>query len=358
MKKHLTSDYVHLQNINSGFSYNTPWGDLMEDAIINWFSKSILDKSARILDFACGEGRGLDALKNLGYTNLTGLDLNPEKCNLAEQRGHNIINGDIYSVLEMNFDYIFTSHTLEHTPSIRDTLHLLSLITNKEIFFIIPTRETLDFVKENNPSHVSPIDDPIEFLNIISSLNLNVDSVEVTRFCKELWGRIDCRNSRSDLRKNCDLFIKKSASLINKSQNLGKKLLYIGIAGDPIGGEYTSFFPNYTKITFDSIADYCPDIVGNISHTNFDNESWDLIICSNVIEHVPELFDAAKELTRILKVGGYLLIDSPWQYPYHGEPPNFGDYWRFSLEGLKKLIELTPTLELQTDISSHILFEK
>tara|TARA_R110002074_G_scaffold402324_1_gene607078 strand:- start:148605 stop:149105 length:501 start_codon:yes stop_codon:yes gene_type:complete len=115
------------------------------------------------------------------------------------------------------------------------------------------------------------------------------------------------------------------------------ELLYVGIAGDPPGGEYAPLFPNYDVRTFDMDPKWGPDLVGDISKTNFAKESWDVIVCVQVLEHVSTIWDVPAEMHRILKEGGHAIVDCPWQYPYHAEPPSFSDYWRISKDGMKSL---------------------
>lgn len=43
----------------------------------------------------------------------------------------------------------------------------------------------------------------------------------------------------------------------------------------------------------------------------FADESFDVVMCNQVIEHVKELFWLVSELTRVCKVGGYLMIGYP-----------------------------------------------
>ena len=62
------------------------------------------------------------------------------------------------------------------------------------------------------------------------------------------------------------------------------------------------------------------------------DESFDLVVVSQVIEHVTFPFQVADEAYRVLKWGGRLYVSSPWIYPHHG-----GDKYRFSDEGLRLL---------------------
>jgi SAM-dependent methyltransferase len=142
----------------------------------------------------------------------------------------------------------------------------------------------------------------------------------------------------SECRQECTDAVTQFSKVINANTE-GGSLLYVGIAGDPPGGEYTPLFPKYTSKTFDADPVWKPDIVGDITNSDFEDESWDAIICVQVLEHVPNIWDAPKEMARILRKGGYAIVDSPWMYPYHAEPPSFGDFWRLSKDGIRKLFE-------------------
>lgn len=142
---------------------------------------------------------------------------------------------------------------------------------------------------------------------------------------------------KSKTRQECEDSVRKFSEYISNNIS-GGNLLYCGLAGDPPGGEYAPMFPNFNIKTFDIDACWRPDIVGDITKTTFEDESWDVIVCVQTLEHIPNLFDVSPETSRILKKGGFLIIDSPWMYPYHGEP-QFGDYWRLTKDAFKVLFE-------------------
>lgn len=141
--------------------------------------------------------------------------------------------------------------------------------------------------------------------------------------------------SKSQTRQECENAVRSFAHHINNKITSGK-LLYVGIAGDPPGGEYAPFFKSLKTTTFDIGERWNPDIIGDITKTNFDTASWDVIVCVQTIEHIPNIWELPAELKRILRPCGYAIIDCPWNYPYHGEP-EFGDYWRISKDGMNSL---------------------
>jgi SAM-dependent methyltransferase len=60
--------------------------------------------------------------------------------------------------------------------------------------------------------------------------------------------------------------------------------------------------------------------------------TYDVILCTEVLEHVPSPAAALKEFYRILKTDGRLFITVPQGYGIHGEPYNFFYFTRFGLE--------------------------
>lgn len=81
------------------------------------------DRSAKILDIACGEGALLAFLKEQGYTNLHGFDISPENVALCHRLGLTFVQQ--FDALRLNelpegeFDVIFALDLLEHLPKER-----------------------------------------------------------------------------------------------------------------------------------------------------------------------------------------------------------------------------------------------
>jgi SAM-dependent methyltransferase len=81
---------------------------------------------------------------------------------------------------------------------------------------------------------------------------------------------------------------------------------------------YTSQdFGQYTDESWDAISN---DIISDICCIPVENDTYDLIICFEVLEHLPDPKKAIKELTRILKPGGALLLTVPNLCSAHQEP--------------------------------------
>jgi SAM-dependent methyltransferase len=98
--------------------------------------------------------------------------------------------------------------------------------------------------------------------------------------------------------------------------------------GDP---QYRDYFC-LQHIEHYDISDVQPGptvtIVGDIQACpEVPSDSYDVIVCTQVLEHVPNPFAAVAELHRILKPDGRLLLTVPACFPYHAVPR---DYWRFT----------------------------
>lgn len=96
----------------------------------------------------------------------------------------------------------------------------------------------------------------------------------------------------------------------------------------------------------DKVADYNPDIVGDIHNLPFKNNSVDAVLCLSVLEHVEEPSKAVKEIYRSLKPGGYCFIQVPFIYYYHPMAGYYKDYYRFTRDGLEYLLRDFSSVEI------------
>lgn len=90
------------------------------------------------------------------------------------------------------------------------------------------------------------------------------------------------------------------------------------------------------------------DLVSDITAIPEPDESFDAILCSEVLEHIPEPTHALDEFTRLLKPGGILILTAPFGSNVHMAPyhfcSGFSKYWyehHLQLRGFA-ISELTP----------------
>lgn len=77
--------------------------------------------------------------------------------------------------------------------------------------------------------------------------------------------------------------------------------------------------------------------VGDIRHLPMvSDSSYDSAICLEVLEHIPNPFQAIDEIYRVLKPSGTLIVSVPHLSRLHDEPH---DYFRFTDHGLRHLLE-------------------
>jgi len=82
------------------------------------------------------------------------------------------------------------------------------------------------------------------------------------------------------------------------------------------------------------------DVVSDIHHLTdvFQPDSFDFVICTDVLEHIPRPWEAVRELYAVLKPGGILLLTTPFNFHLHGNE-QVRDYWRISADGLRVLLQ-------------------
>lgn len=106
-----------------------------------------------------------------------------------------------------------------------------------------------------------------------------------------------------------------------------KRCLQIGVK-DNVGAKYG---PNWISVDKYDTRDFI-DYHYDIHDLEFDDESFDAIVCISILEHIQYPEKALKELHRVLRAGGRIWVQLPFQYPYHEGPR---DYWRVSPDGLR-----------------------
>jgi len=114
------------------------------------------------------------------------------------------------------------------------------------------------------------------------------------------------------------------------------------------------------------------DYIGNIWEINEANNTFDAILCSEVIEHIPFPNETIREFHRLLKPGGTLILTAPSNCLRHMDPyffySGFSDRWHehiltesdFKIETLEAVGDYYSwmAVEIARTASSHSLFAK
>lgn len=86
--------------------------------------------------------------------------------------------------------------------------------------------------------------------------------------------------------------------------------------------------------------------IADLTRTNADlipAHHFEFIVCTEVLEHTLQPFDAARELYRIAKPSGLIFVTTPFNLRIHGPLP---DCWRFTEHGLRALFKDFEIIEL------------
>ena len=76
------------------------------------------------------------------------------------------------------------------------------------------------------------------------------------------------------------------------------------------------------------------DLVGPIERIPAEDASFDLVLCIQVLEHVDDPAQGVRELHRVTRPRGRVLLATHGAMVYH---PNPSDLWRWTNEGLERL---------------------
>jgi len=102
--------------------------------------------------------------------------------------------------------------------------------------------------------------------------------------------------------------------------------------------KYRSIIKEKTSeyIAFDMVKKEGVDVVGDVLDLSFENESFNTVISTQVLEHVEKPWIMVKEIQRVLKKDGICFLTAPFLVPYHADPC---DYFRYTINGMKSLFK-------------------
>jgi SAM-dependent methyltransferase len=117
-----------------------------------------------------------------------------------------------------------------------------------------------------------------------------------------------------------------------RAQDLaGLRVLDVGCGDRP----YDALFAGAAELVgFDVPGNVHADLHGSIDALPVEDGSFDAALCLQVLEHVPDPAAAVRELRRVVRPGGRVLLSTHGVYPFH---PNPDDLWRWTHQGLERL---------------------
>jgi ubiquinone/menaquinone biosynthesis C-methylase UbiE len=129
--------------------------------------------------------------------------------------------------------------------------------------------------------------------------------------------------------------------IVNHASDL--RTLDIGCANNP----YKAYFKNRVGVDISSAPNV--DVVADAHSLPFENESFDQILCTEVLEHLhtPEL--AIREMRRVLKPAGKIILTTRFVFPIHDAP---NDYYRYTKYGLRHLFRDWEIVSLEEEVDT------
>lgn len=115
-------------------------------------------------------------------------------------------------------------------------------------------------------------------------------------------------------------------------------LLDIGCGSKPYEKLFESFVEKYIGLEYSPESGYRgnkADLCGDAGYLPLADESVDTILCTEVMEHVPNPEKTIEEFARVLRPGGTVITTAPFVYPIH----DAYDFFRYSPDGLKVMME-------------------
>jgi SAM-dependent methyltransferase len=110
------------------------------------------------------------------------------------------------------------------------------------------------------------------------------------------------------------------------------RLLDVGCGCKPYYPFFEPFGVEYVGL--DAADNPCAELRGTAEAIPVEDASFDLVLCTQVLEHADDPPRAVSELRRVTAPGGRLLASTHGVQVYHPSP---ADYWRWTHAGLEKL---------------------
>ena len=85
-----------------------------------------------------------------------------------------------------------------------------------------------------------------------------------------------------------------------------------------------------------------PGVIGTAERLPFASESFDSVLCTQVLEHVADPWRVVEEIRRVLRPGGRVVLSAPQAWRLHEEPFDYYRYTRYGLEHMLVRAGLRP----------------
>src|SRR5947207_14843412 len=117
------------------------------------------------------------------------------------------------------------------------------------------------------------------------------------------------------------------------------RLLDLGCGKAPLFGLYRRLVDTVTCVDWGrSLHDneFIDQEIDLTKRLPFADRSFETVVLSDVLEHIPTPSELCGEISRLLSPGGRILMNVPFYYPLHEEPY---DFYRYSRSALTRLLD-------------------
>jgi SAM-dependent methyltransferase len=113
------------------------------------------------------------------------------------------------------------------------------------------------------------------------------------------------------------------------------RVLDVGCGQKP----YFPFFAAHAEryVGVDVVENPAADLRGSVEELPVEDASFDVVLCTQVLEHCDDPAAAVRELRRVTAPGGRVLASTHGVQVYHPSPQ---DFWRWTHAGLRRLFEM------------------
>lgn len=115
------------------------------------------------------------------------------------------------------------------------------------------------------------------------------------------------------------------------------KMLDVGCGAKPYKRIFSQYVDEYIGLEYSPESGYRgnkADFCGDAAALPLADESVDTILCTEVMEHVPDPEKTIEEFARVLRPGGTVITTAPFVYPIH----DAYDFFRYSPDGLAAMM--------------------
>lgn len=114
----------------------------------------------------------------------------------------------------------------------------------------------------------------------------------------------------------------------------GYRVLDVGCGPKPYYPFFAARATEYVGV--DVVENPAAELRGSVEDLPVPDASFDLVLCTQVLEHCDDPRQAVAELRRVTAPGGRVLASTHGTQVYHPSPQ---DYWRWTHAGLRRLFE-------------------